>query len=104
MLASTHSTGYTWLYLRQNVRDVGLVERSEREAALSEEIERCPNMDENRFVDDEEPIVELVRLLDRERVAMLRIELRDIYGMEEVLAVVLHNEHRHAWALLRDER
>ena len=41
-------------------------------------------MDENRFVDDEEPIVELVRLLDRERVAMLRIELRHIYGVKEV--------------------
>ena len=61
-------------------------------------------MDENRFVDDEEPIVELVRLLDRERVAMLRIELRHIYGVKEVLAMVLHDEHRHAKALLRNER
>ena len=45
------------------------------------------------FVDDEEAVVELVGDLDRERVGVLRVELRHIDGMKEVFALVLHHEN-----------
>ena len=44
------------------------------------------------------------RFFDRERVAVLRVEPRDIDRMEKVPALVLHYENRHARPLLRDER
>ena len=33
---------------------------------------------------------------DSERIAVLRIELRDIDGMKEILALVLHHKNRNA--------
>ena len=40
-------------------------------------------MNQGRFVDDEEAVVEFVGGLDRERVGVLRVELRHIDGMKQ---------------------
>ena len=60
--------------LGQDIRDVGLVERREREALPAEVVQRRADVDERRPVDDEESVVEPVRHPDRERVAVLRVE------------------------------
>ena len=61
-------------------------------------------MDERCFVDDEKTVVELVGHLDRERVAVLRVEPRHIDIVKQSVPRVLHHENRHALTLLRDER
>ena len=40
-------------------------------------------MDEHILVDNQEPVMELVRVLDRERIAVLRIEGGHIGGVEQ---------------------
>ena len=56
------------------------------------------------LVDDEESVVELVGGLDRERVGVLRVELRYIDGMKQLVPRILHREHRYALPFLCDER
>ena len=60
---------------RQYVGDVGLVEGRERETLFAEVVEGRTDVNECRFVDDEEAVMELVGGLDRERVGVLRVEL-----------------------------
>ena len=56
-------------------------------------VEGCAYVNQGRFVDDEETVVEHVGGLDRERVCVLRVEPRHIDGMKEVFALVLHHEN-----------
>jgi len=56
------------------------------------------------LVDDEEAVVELVGGLDRERVGVLRVELRHIDGMKQLVPRILHREHRYSLPFLCDER
>ena len=42
-------------------------------------------MNECGFVDDEEAVVELVGGLDRERVGVLRVDIRHIDGMKQLV-------------------
>ena len=61
-------------------------------------------MYQGSFVDNEKTVMELWRLLDRERVVVLRVELRHVNRMKKVLAHVLHNDNRNTLPLLCDER
>ena len=63
-------------YLCDDVRDVGPVEGRESEALLAEVVQRCANMDQRHAVDYQEAVVEPVGDLDRQRVAVLRVEPR----------------------------
>ena len=49
-------------------------------------------MNECGFVDDEEAVVEHVGGLDRERVGVLRVELRHIDGMKQLVTRILHRK------------
>lgn len=60
--------------LRQNVRNVGLVQRREGEAPLAEVVQRRPDVDQDGSVENQEPVVEPVRGLHGERIAELRVE------------------------------
>ena len=51
------------LKLRKDIWYVGPVKRRKRKAFLAKMVERCPDMYECRFVDDEKAVVELVRFL-----------------------------------------
>ena len=73
------------LKLRKDIWYVGPVKRRKRKAFLAKMVERCPDMYECRFVDDEKAVVELVRFLNRKCVAILRVELSHIYIMKLVL-------------------
>ena len=61
-------------------------------------------MNQHGLVDDQESVVELVRGLDRKRVAVLGVEGGDIGGMQKVLPQILDHQYRNALPLLRDER
>ena len=50
----------------EDVGDVGLVEGRERETLLAEVVEGCAYVNQGRFVDDEEAVVEPVGGFDRE--------------------------------------
>ena len=60
--------------LRQDVRNVGLVQGREGEASLAEVVQRSPDVDQDGSVEDQEPVVEPVRGLHGERIAELRVE------------------------------
>ena len=91
------------LQLGEDVGDVGLVEGRERKAFLAEVVEGCTYVNEGRLVDDEKAVVEFVGGLDRERVGVLRVELRHIDSMKQLVPRILHREHRYALPFLCDE-
>ncbi len=72
--------------LRENVRNVGLVESRECETPLSEVVERRPYVDQDRPVDDEEAVVELVGNLDDKRIRVLGVEPGDVNGERRSIA------------------
>ena len=79
---------------RQDIGNVGLVHGRESKALLAKVVEGCAYMDKRRLVYDKESVMELGRFLDRERIAVLRVESCHIDGMKKVLAHVLHHENR----------
>ena len=70
----------------------------------TQSVSAAHSVNQGCFVDDEEAVVGLVGGLDRERVGVLRVELRHIDGMKQFVPRVLHREHRHALSFLCDER
>ena len=67
-------------------------------------VQGSTDMNQRRAVDYQETVVELVGRLDRERVAVLRVEPRHVNGMKQLVPRILHYEDRHALPLLRNER
>ena len=91
-------------YFRQDVGNVRLVERREGEAFLAKMIQRRAYMYQGSFVYDEKTVMELVGHLYRERIAVLRIEQRDIDAVKQFAPRVLHHKYQNALPLLRNER
>ena len=61
-------------------------------------------MDEHILVDNQEPVMELVRVRHRERIAVLRVEGVHIGGVEQFAFGVPHDRDGNALPLLRDKR
>ena len=73
------------LQLRQHFRDVDGGEGRTSETLLPEVVERDPDMNERRAVDDEIAVVESLGLLDRERFLVLHVEYPQIHVRQESL-------------------
>ena len=67
-------------------------------------VQRRSHMNQGGIVNDYKPVVEFVGRLDRERAAVLLVELRHIDIVKKLAARIFDDEQRHALPLLRDER
>ncbi len=61
-------------------------------------------MDKHILVDNQEAVMELVRVLDRERIGVLRIEGGHIGGVEQFAFRIPHDRDGNGLPLLRDKR